>query len=114
MQPAASNLFPSCTSQQPAPKPTKKELVVINGLAFCRAWRTDFPVLYECAVGQEYVLLARLLSPHRPYSRPDWFDLTSGPRGLSVPGSESLVSAARLVRRRRQLRAHGRHVSGDG
>ena len=49
------------------------ETVVINGLAFCRVW--DLPELYECPVGQEYALPARLLTPHRPHSRPDWFGL---------------------------------------
>jgi hypothetical protein len=95
------------TCSPPAPassqhrKPKKRELVVINGLTFCRAWRTDFPVLYECPVGQEYVLPARLLTPHRPYMilSPRLVRRRSGPRGLSVPGPESLVSAARLVRR---------------
>jgi hypothetical protein len=50
------------------------EAVVINRLAFCRAW--DLPELYECPpVGQEYCLPARLLTPHRPHSRPDWFGI---------------------------------------
>jgi hypothetical protein len=35
-------------------------------------------------------------------------------RGLSVPGSESLVSAARLDQQQRQLCAHERHVRGVG
>jgi hypothetical protein len=37
-----------------------------------------------------------------------------GPRGLSVPGSGSLVSAAGLAQQRRQPRAHERHVGGAG
>jgi hypothetical protein len=49
------------------------ELRVINGLPFCRAMRDDFPELYECSLEPEYVLPARLLTPHRPYSRPDRF-----------------------------------------
>jgi hypothetical protein len=35
--------------------------------------RDDFPELYECSVEPEYVFLARLLTPHRPHSRPDRF-----------------------------------------
>jgi hypothetical protein len=49
------------------------ETVVINDRAFCRASEHTFPELYECSVEPEYVLPARLLSPHRPFSRPDWF-----------------------------------------
>ena len=57
--------------------------VVINGLAFCRVW--DLPELYECPVGQEYALPARLLTPHRPHSRPDWFGIAQRHKGLQYP-----------------------------
>jgi hypothetical protein len=49
------------------------ETVVINDLAFCRAKENSFPELYECSVEPEHVLPARLLPPHRPFSRPEWF-----------------------------------------
>jgi hypothetical protein len=45
----------------------------------------DFPELHECPVGQEYVLPARLLSPHRPCSRPDWFGVAQIHAGFQYP-----------------------------
>ena len=61
------------------------ELVVTNGLPFCRAQRGDFPELYECSVEPEYVLPARLLTPHRPYSRLDRFGIAQRHAGIQYP-----------------------------
>jgi hypothetical protein len=48
--------------------------------------RDDFPELCECSVEQpEYVLLARLLTPHRPHSRPDRFGVTRRHAGFQYP-----------------------------
>ena len=60
------------------------ELHIINGLPFCRAMRDDFPELYECSVEPEYVLPARLLTPHRPYVRPDRFGIAQRHAGILV------------------------------
>jgi hypothetical protein len=42
-------------------------------------------VLYECSVEPEYVLPARLLTPHRPYSRPDWFGVAQFHTNFQYP-----------------------------
>ena len=60
------------------------ELRVINGFPFCRAMRDDFPELYECSVEPEYVP-TRLLTPHRPYSRPDRFGIARRHAGFQYP-----------------------------
>jgi hypothetical protein len=60
------------------------ELVATNGQAFCRAG-LDFPELYDCPVEPEYFLPARLLTPHHPYSRPDWFGVAQVHAGFQYP-----------------------------
>jgi hypothetical protein len=49
--------------------------------------RGDFPeLLYECSVVEpEYVLPSRLLTPHRPYSRPDRFGIAQRHVGIQYP-----------------------------
>jgi hypothetical protein len=47
--------------------------------------RDDIPELYECSVEPEYVLPARLLTPHRPYSRPDRFGISQRHAGIQCP-----------------------------
>ena len=47
--------------------------------------RDDFPELYECSVEPEYVLPARLLTPHRPYVRPDRFGIAQRHAGIQYP-----------------------------
>jgi hypothetical protein len=64
----------------------KYETVVINGWAFCRASEGTFPELYECSVEPEYVLSARLLTPHRPFSRPDRFGVAQLHKSVRYPG----------------------------
>jgi hypothetical protein len=64
------------------------ELVVTNGLApcnvACRAGRLS--ELCECPMEPQYVLPARLLTPHRPHSRrPDWLGVAlSSTRAFST------------------------------
>jgi hypothetical protein len=60
-----------------------------------------------CPPGEVALAPPPLLPPRLVWCR-------SETQGLSVPGSESLVSAARLAQQRRQLRAHGSHVGGVG
>jgi hypothetical protein len=63
----------------------KYETVVINDRVFCRASEHTFPELYGCSVEPEYVLPARLLSPHRPFSRPDWFGVAQLHKSARYP-----------------------------
>jgi hypothetical protein len=78
----------------------KYEAVAISGWPWlCRASEGTFPELYGCSVEPDYVLSTRfavasfdslyarrsLLSPHRPFSRPDWFGVAQLHKSMRYP-----------------------------